>query len=438
MAPPAPATTATVGRQALTTFNDYFHCQSDAGASCTNVFSPTKLVSAGGIATVPGDGTITGWRVVGSCIVGYGWCDHTLRVLRPDFFGLKMKFIASSPAIHTFGYCDRCAPLDGTLTTISPGIPVHVGDYIALDEAGANSADVRVMIASAAGATYNFFNGYISDGTSLTPSGGSDFEVLFDADVVLDAPASTALDPPSGPVGGGQTLTITGEHLAGATHVRIDGVEASDLTSVSNTRVTAVTPAHAVGTVDVTVTTPGGTSDAMHYTYTDGAARRSSAYVTNSGEIWQYDVDPLGMLIAKAPTRVAVGAYPLGITVHPNGRSAYSVEALHVVRQFAIGPDGALVPMAPASVPSGNGPWSIAVSPDGRSAYVANSGTADISQYDIAADGHLAPKAPAAVAAGGDPLAVAISPDGRSVYAADYSGGKVLQYDADASGALAA
>lgn len=51
---PAAATTATVGRQSLTGFSDYFHCQSDAGSSCTNVFSQTSFVSAGGIATVCG------------------------------------------------------------------------------------------------------------------------------------------------------------------------------------------------------------------------------------------------------------------------------------------------------------------------------------------------------------------------------------------------
>jgi len=437
---PAAATTATVGRQSLTGFSDYFHCQSDAGSSCTNVFSQTSFVSAGGIATVPADGTITGWRVVGSCIVGYGWCDHTLRVLRPDFFGLKMKFVASSTAIHTIGYCDRCAPLDGTLTTISPGIPVQAGDYIAVDEAGSNSADVRVMIASAMGATYNLFSGYIADGTSVTPTGGGDWEPLFDADVALDPPAPGAVDSPSGPTGGGQTVTVTGDHLAGATHVRFDGVEASAVTAVSNTRVTAVTPPHGAGTADVTVTTPGGTSDpsvAMRYTYSDATVRRSSVYVTHIGEIWQYDVDPLGLLTAKAPTTVLVqGDGPYGIALHPNGRSAYAFEGLNHVRQFDVGPEGALAPKTPATVASGNGPWSIAISADGRSAYVANSGTADISQYDVGADGSLAPKTPASVPAGGDPLAVAVSPDGHTVYAADYSGGKVFQYDADPAGAL--
>ena len=68
-------------------------------------------------------------------------------------------------------------------------------------------------------------------------------------------------------------MTITGTNLSGAGAVRFGGTAAS-FTPVSDTRITATAPAHAVGTVHVTVTTADGTtatSSADWFTYTPSA-----------------------------------------------------------------------------------------------------------------------------------------------------------------------
>lgn len=58
----------------------------------------------------------------------------------------------------------------------------------------------------------------------------------------------------------GAPITLTGESLSGCTAVTVDGVGVAP-TSVSDTEVTFIAPAHiASASVDVTVTTPGGTS----------------------------------------------------------------------------------------------------------------------------------------------------------------------------------
>jgi hypothetical protein len=74
-------------------------------------------------------------------------------------------------------------------------------------------------------------------------------------------PAVTGISPALGPTAGGTTVTITGTALAGATGVRF-GSSASPSFSVSGDgkSITAVSPAHTAGTVDVTVNTLGGTS----------------------------------------------------------------------------------------------------------------------------------------------------------------------------------
>ena len=65
-------------------------------------------------------------------------------------------------------------------------------------------------------------------------------------------------------------VTITGTVLTGATAVSFGGTAATHMTVVNDTIVTATAPAHAAGAVDVTITTPGGTSaksPADQYTY---------------------------------------------------------------------------------------------------------------------------------------------------------------------------
>lgn len=65
-------------------------------------------------------------------------------------------------------------------------------------------------------------------------------------------------------------VTITGTNFAGATAVKFGNMPAASFTVVSATQITATAPPQAAGTVDVTVTTVGGTSSASaadQYTY---------------------------------------------------------------------------------------------------------------------------------------------------------------------------
>ncbi len=100
---------------------------------------------------------------------------------------------------------------------------------------------------------------------------------------ILAQPAVTGLTPSAGPLSGGNTVTIAGVHLTGATTVSFGASAAASFTVVSDTQVTATAPAGS-GTVDVRVTTPNGTSVAApadKYTYTSGAT--VSALNPNSG-----------------------------------------------------------------------------------------------------------------------------------------------------------
>lgn len=84
-------------------------------------------------------------------------------------------------------------------------------------------------------------------------------------------PAVTAVSPTSGPLAGGTIVIITGSGFTGATAVNFGSTPASSVTVNSDSQITATSPAATtVGPVDVTVTTPDGTtatSAADQYTY---------------------------------------------------------------------------------------------------------------------------------------------------------------------------
>ncbi|MGA9800313.1 MAG: IPT/TIG domain-containing protein, partial [Terriglobales bacterium] len=86
------------------------------------------------------------------------------------------------------------------------------------------------------------------------------------------APTVTSISPLSGTTSGGTVVTITGTgFLSGAT-VSLGGNAATAVTVVSATSITATTPAHAVGAVNVVVTNTDTQSGTLTngYTYTSG------------------------------------------------------------------------------------------------------------------------------------------------------------------------
>lgn len=80
-------------------------------------------------------------------------------------------------------------------------------------------------------------------------------------------PVITGITPAT--AAAGTTFTITGTGLTGASAVMVGATAATAVTPVSATSVTAVMPAGSAGSVQVKVTTPGGTS--AGFTYSRGA-----------------------------------------------------------------------------------------------------------------------------------------------------------------------
>ena len=104
----------------------------------------------------------------------------------------------------------------------------------------------------------------------ITNSGGTVTDTTHFTYVASTPPTVTGVSPNSGPTNGGISVTITGTYLSGATAVKFGTDNATNYTVNSATQITATAPAHAAGTLDITVTTTAGTStisSADQFTY---------------------------------------------------------------------------------------------------------------------------------------------------------------------------
>ncbi|MCX4638206.1 cell surface protein [Streptomyces sp. RPA4-5] len=94
--------------------------------------------------------------------------------------------------------------------------------------------------------------------TTVTTPGGTSNPVPF---YYVLPPVILDVSPASGPLAGGSTVTVTGRNLTTATSV-LFGSTAVTPTVLSDSELTAVSPAHAAGEVALVVTAQGGTATA--------------------------------------------------------------------------------------------------------------------------------------------------------------------------------
>ncbi|WP_336048191.1 IPT/TIG domain-containing protein, partial [Streptomyces sp. CA2R101] len=118
-----------------------------------------------------------------------------------------------------------------------------------------NTASQVTVIAPAGVGTVN---------VTVTTAGGTSNALAY-MYVAVPVPVLSSLSPVSGPTAGGNVVTVNGTNLSGATSVKFGGASGVIVTNTAS-QVTVIAPA-GVGTVNVTVTTAGGTSNGLAYTY---------------------------------------------------------------------------------------------------------------------------------------------------------------------------
>ena len=187
-------------------------------------------------------------------------------------------------------------------------------------------------------------------------------------------PTVTSVSPNHGYTTGGTSVTISGNYLIGATAVDFGSTPAASFTLNGNTlTLTAVSPVESQGTVDVTVTTPGGTSALSasdQFTYsppppiisttslppgTVGSAYSGMLAATSGtpGYTWSItspsppawlNLDPATGALTGTPT--SSGAFP--VTFEVTDANALSDSATLTIPVFS--DPGVYVPLAPVRV----------------------------------------------------------------------------------------
>ncbi|MBI3784502.1 MAG: IPT/TIG domain-containing protein [Deltaproteobacteria bacterium] len=150
-------------------------------------------------------------------------------------------------------------------------------------------------------------------------------------------PRVTSVSVTFGPAAGGTGVTVTGTGFTGATAVTFGATAAPSFTVNGDTSITAVSPAASAGTVDVTVTTPGGTSSASATDqFTFVAAPAVSGLSPDGGTV---DGGTLVAISGRSFIEVSAvnfGDTPAGFTVNDDSSitavspAAEAVDTVHV------------------------------------------------------------------------------------------------------------
>ena len=247
----------------------------DATPTVTAVTPPAGTVGGGASVTITGTGFLSATAVNFGATAAVPFTinsDATITVNAPAHVaGLVDVRVTNpggtSPTGVSDNYTYEGAP---TVTAVSPaGGPLGGGATVVVTGTNLSGASQVMFGATTAVITANTATqitvttppgaaGSV-DVTVTTPVGISALNAPADQYTFEGAPTVTSVTPNAGRIAGGTTVVIAGTNFTGATQVTLGGTPAT-ITANTATSITVTTPVHVAGQVDVTVTTPAGTS----------------------------------------------------------------------------------------------------------------------------------------------------------------------------------
>ncbi|MGH3186942.1 MAG: IPT/TIG domain-containing protein [Streptosporangiaceae bacterium] len=254
----------------------YHNPKAHMAAPAVTGVSPATGPAAGGTLV-----SITGTNLADATMISFGGVagmissdsGSQILVSAPPGKGTVDVMVTTSGGTSTAGmftYTSSSAPPPArpAVTGISPASgPAGGGTSVTITGSGLASAG-KVSFGGAAGTitadsstkvTATSPSGSGTVNITVTTKGGT--STTSNADkftYATPAPVVTGISPASGPAAGGTSVTITGTNLSNATGVSFGGAGGT-ITADSSTQITATSPSGS-GTVDITVTTAGGTS----------------------------------------------------------------------------------------------------------------------------------------------------------------------------------
>jgi serine/threonine protein kinase len=312
-----------------------------AGGGTSVTITGSGLASAGKVSFGGAAGTITadsGSRITVKSPPGKGTVTVTVTTPGGTATAGKFTYKASSPPPPArpvvTGISPNSGPAAGGTSVTITGKNLSSATGVSFGGAGGKitaDSSTRITATSPSGSGTVNITVSTKGGTSAT-SNADKFTYSVAAPIVLE------ISPSSGPAGGGTSVTITGTNLSNATGVSFGG-SGGRITADSSTQITATSPSGS-GTVDITVTTAGGTS------------------VTTNGDRFTY-------IAAPAITTLRPNSGSQGTTVYIIGSN------LSGVTSVSFGGVGATITSNPSSeevvvtAPSGSGTVNVTVTTAG-------------------------------------------------------------------------
>lgn len=221
----------------------------------------------------------------------------------------SLAFGAPPPSVSSIGPA-KGPQQGGTVVTItgvnlSGATAVHFGASAASNFTAVSPTTIEAVSPAGTGTV---------DVTVTTPVSTS-AATAADRFTYVPPPTVAKVKANKGPAAGGTTVTITGTDLTGASAVSFGSSAASNFTVVSSTTIEAVSPPGTAGPVDVTVTTPSGTSPIAPHDVFKYEAPTIASVSPASGPIaggTSVTVSGSGFAVGAGTTAFKVGKEPAG------------------------------------------------------------------------------------------------------------------------------
>lgn len=201
----------------------------------------------------------------------------------------------NTPDLMTFNYSDESTPLVTSFTstnTVVYGASTVInfnGSFLNIDDTDLITIDIGgtdCLVTQASDASVECDVSYVPVGTQtisfhITGFGNAQFE---SGHTVWSSKTLDSIDPSSGSLEGGQTVTIAGNgFIANQTLVSIDD-SPCEIQSLTLSQIICITPPHAEGSETVTVTSAGHTYTTLTYKYTTAMTPVVSSLTPSTGK----------------------------------------------------------------------------------------------------------------------------------------------------------
>jgi hypothetical protein len=229
-----------------------------SGNTCTNV-APNATCT---LTFTPGDSTVTttSFSIQGT---NTNSSSASIRIVPKPTLS-----IAGSPMTLEVNGATDSLTITNTSTEITATNILSDFTGTALDGNVTESINTCATLAPGASCTITYTPGSSVVANTNFDIQGNNTEVSTASIEIESGSTLTAVNANSGSASGGTGVTLTGTGLTGATAITFDGTPATSVNVVNSTTVTAVTPAHVAGVVDVVIDTPlGGATLDNGFTY---------------------------------------------------------------------------------------------------------------------------------------------------------------------------